>query len=299
MNSTVPAQEYPAALRQRDRLVTEHLTQLGRDDRRRRLLQDLLMATLERAFALAEREHVAVRVGDDLHLDVPRARQEALDEHAVVAEAGLGLALGGGDRVVERVRRLDHPHPAPATAGRGLHQQRVGVGHPRLLQRQRLHDRHTRPRRRLLGPHLVAHQLDRVRARPDEHHVVAAGTGEGRVLRQEPVARVHGVGAPAGHAHDLLDRQVGRDAHGLVGLAHVRRARVGVGVDGDAAHAEPLQGPDHAPGDLPAVRHQHRIEHRYAPRARAMTICCTSSVPSPMVRIFASRYMRQTGYSSM
>ena len=36
-----------------------------------------------------------------------------------------------------------------------------------------------------------------------------------------------------------------------------------------------------------------------APRARAMTICCTSSVPSPMVRIFASRYMRQTGYSSM
>ena len=38
---------------------------------------------------------------------------------------------------------------------------------------------------------------------------------------------------------------------------------------------------------------------RYAPSARAMTICCTSSVPSPMVRIFASRYMRQTGYSSM
>ena len=38
---------------------------------------------------------------------------------------------------------------------------------------------------------------------------------------------------------------------------------------------------------------------RYAPSARAMTICWTSSVPSPMVRIFASRYMRQTGYSSM
>src|SRR5206468_8364921 len=34
-----------------------------------------------------------------------------------------------------------------------------------------------------------------------------------------------------------------------------------------------------------------------APRARAMTICWTSSVPSPMVRILASRYIRQTGYS--
>src|SRR5205823_14964409 len=29
--------------------------------------------------------------------------------------------------------------------------------------------------------------------------------------------------------------------------------------------------------------------HAQAPRARAITICCTSSVPSPIVRIFASR----------
>ena len=27
----------------------------------------------------------------------------------------------------------------------------------------------------------------------------------------------------------------------------------------------------------------------HAPSARAITICCTSSVPSPIVRIFASR----------
>ena len=38
---------------------------------------------------------------------------------------------------------------------------------------------------------------------------------------------------------------------------------------------------------------------RYAPSARAITSCWISSVPSPIVRIFASRYMRQTGYSSM
>ena len=37
----------------------------------------------------------------------------------------------------------------------------------------------------------------------------------------------------------------------------------------------------------------------YAPSPRAITICWISSVPSPIVRIFASRYMRHTGYSSM
>ena len=42
-----------------------------------------------------------------------------------------------------------------------------------------------------------------------------------------------------------------------------------------------------------------RLTLAYAPSARAITICWTSSVPSPMVRIFASRYKRHTGYSSM
>ena len=31
------------------------------------------------------------------------------------------------------------------------------------------------------------------------------------------------------------------------------------------------------------------VSYRYAPSARAMTICWTSSVPSPIVRILASR----------
>ena len=96
-------------LRQRDRLVAEARAQLGRDDRRRRLLEHLLVAALQRALALAEREHVAVRVADHLHLDVPRARQEALDEHAVVAEARRGLAPRRGDRLVEPVGRARRP----------------------------------------------------------------------------------------------------------------------------------------------------------------------------------------------
>ena len=48
---------------------------------------------------------------------------------------------------------------------------------------------------------------------------------------------------------------------------------------------------------LEAVPRTDLADH--APSALAITICWTSSVPSPMVRIFASRYMRHTGYSSM
>ena len=296
MNSTVPGAVVARGLGQRDGFAPEPFAQLGRDDRRRRLLEHLLVAALERALAFAEREHGAVRVADHLHLDVPRARQEALDEHAVVAEAGRRLALRRGDRLIEPFGRLHDAHPASPAARGGLDQQRVGVRTARRLDAQRLHHRHARVRGRLLRAHLVAHQLDRLRRRPDEHDArLRARPRQRRVLGQEPVARVQRV---RGRADDRLDVQVRRHPDRLVGLAHVRHAGVGVGVDGDAADPQPLQRADHAACDLAAVGDEDGREHQ-APSARAITICCTSSVPSPMVRIFASRYMRHTGYSSM
>src|SRR5690606_6546204 len=45
---------------------------LRRDARRRRLLDDLLMAPLHRAVALAEMDRMAVSVGQHLELDVAR-----------------------------------------------------------------------------------------------------------------------------------------------------------------------------------------------------------------------------------
>ena len=43
------------------------------------------------------------------------------------------------------------------------------------------------------------------------------------------------------------------------------------------------------PASAAAAVLERAAARRYAPSARAMTICCTSSVPSPIVRIFASR----------
>ena len=81
--------------------------------RRGRLLDHLLVAALERALALAEVEHLPVAVGEHLHLDVARALEVALDEHAAVAERGRRLAPGGVERRAElRARRAPPACPS-------------------------------------------------------------------------------------------------------------------------------------------------------------------------------------------
>src|SRR5690606_4900905 len=71
------------------------LAQLGRERGRRRLLDELLMATLDRALALAEVDHVAVRIRQDLDLDVARALEVLLDVDRVVPEGGTRLVARG------------------------------------------------------------------------------------------------------------------------------------------------------------------------------------------------------------
>ena len=58
----------------------------SRHDRRRAFLDDLLVAPLHRAIALAEVHDVAVVVGHDLKLDVVRVLDQLLDVDAGVAE---------------------------------------------------------------------------------------------------------------------------------------------------------------------------------------------------------------------
>ena len=69
------------------------LAQLARQVDARRDLDDLLVPALDRAVALPEVHEVAVRVAEDLHLDVLGARDVALEEHVGPAERGAGLAL--------------------------------------------------------------------------------------------------------------------------------------------------------------------------------------------------------------
>ena len=58
------------------------LAELGRGVRRGCLLDDLLVAPLDGALALAQVHHCAVARAEDLHLDVPRVLHVLLQEHA-------------------------------------------------------------------------------------------------------------------------------------------------------------------------------------------------------------------------
>ena len=93
MNSTVPADLAAHGLGQRDRFLAHGGARLGVKERARRLLDDLLVTPLDRAFALAQIQHMALVVAEHLDLDVARLLDVFLDENAVVGEARLALPI--------------------------------------------------------------------------------------------------------------------------------------------------------------------------------------------------------------
>src|SRR5919198_493973 len=101
------------------------------------------MAALDRALALAEREHAAGAVGEHLLLDV----------EAAVAERREGLVRRGDERTVDLLRGRDEPHPLAAAARARLQEHRVAElagDDARLRELRRVvgsrHERHARSR---------------------------------------------------------------------------------------------------------------------------------------------------------
>ena len=77
------------------------------------------MPALDRALALDERQHGAVLIAEQLHLDVPRLHDPPLEVHGGIAERRTGFGSRGAHRAGE-VRgsatvRMPLP-PPPATA---------------------------------------------------------------------------------------------------------------------------------------------------------------------------------------
>ena len=77
------------------------------DVRSRGFLEDFLVASLDRAVALAERHHACVRVREELHLDVARTLEVPLAVERPVGECARGLALRRRQRLVELRGRAD------------------------------------------------------------------------------------------------------------------------------------------------------------------------------------------------
>ena len=83
------------------------------------------MPTLQRAIALEEIDAIAVRIREDLDLDVSRLRQIFLEQQRVVAEGGFRFALGAGDRVGKLSRGAHNAHPLATATRRSFDQHRI------------------------------------------------------------------------------------------------------------------------------------------------------------------------------
>src|SRR5690606_6949454 len=99
-----------------------------RDARGGRFLDDLLMAPLHGAVALAQPHRTLVLVGQDLDLDVTRVFEEFLHVHRRVAKGRPRLRACGLDGVQQGRFRVHHAHATSATAAGRLDDDRVANG---------------------------------------------------------------------------------------------------------------------------------------------------------------------------
>ena len=249
---------------------------LGHRDRRA-LLEQLLVAPLDRALALAEVDDGAVMIAEDLELDVARVLDVLLDVDVADAEGRFRLALRGLERLAQLLHVADDAHAAPAAAGHRLddHRQAEVLGDLRrlLLAVDRAvaagQDRHARLLHGAARARLVAEQADHVRRGADELDVAGlADFREVGALGEEAVAGMDRVGAgDLGGADDRRHAEVAvgaarrPDADVLVGEAHVQRVFVRLGIDRDGLDAELLAGVDHPQGDFSAVGDEDFFEH--------------------------------------
>ena len=144
--------------------------------------------------------------------------------------------------------------------------------------------------RDVAGLDLVAQRGDGGRRRTDpDQPGVEDGLREVGVLGQEPVARVHRVGARAGgdvedlgHVEVGLGRRRAAERVRLVGQRDEQPVRVRVGVDRDAAEPRVGRGPDHPDRDLAAVGHEDLGDASPdgSPLARALPSAVAPSAPA-------------------
>ncbi len=157
-------------LRRLHRDLAHRVAHLGRNERRRRFLDHLLMAALDRAFALEHMDRVALLVGEHLHFDMARPAHELLDVETPVAERRLGLARHGADDRSQILVALDQAQALAAAAGRRLEHDRKSdlfrdLAHLRFgfeRVRRARNDGHAGRRHQLARLDLVAHPLDRL-----------------------------------------------------------------------------------------------------------------------------------------
>ena len=244
--------------------------------RRGTLFDQLLVATLHRALALAERKYMALLIGHNLHLNVVRRRDELLHVALAVAKNGLALGTRLDERLCRIFHALDLANAATATARARLNEHgtanALGLGR-RLLgtfeQIAARHDGHARRGSRSACGVLVAHAVDHLGRRTDKSQAILVAVAyKARLLGKEAVprmdrlcARLYGTGEHSIVVEVALGKTRAADAIRLVGKLHVQRVRIGRGIDGDGFDAHIAARANNTDRDFAAVGDEHFVEH--------------------------------------
>ena len=196
-----------------DRERADVRTELRADGGRGRLLDELLVAALDGAVALAEMDDVPVTVREDLHLHVARVVEVPLDVHGRVREVRLALPLSGFEGTLDVVGRAGDAQPLPTATGGRLDRDRIAdlvgrrehVGGASGRGRRSRHDRNPGFAHPRASRDLGAHGLDRVGRRADPHEPRRLDVArESGVLREEAVTGMDRLGSRS--ACDLDDQ---------------------------------------------------------------------------------------------
>ena len=195
---------------------------VGIDNRRGRLLENFLVAALDRTLALAQPDGIAVLVGQDLHFDVAGIDDRLFDIDFAVAERTLRFALRRFERGTKFLASMHQPHAFAAAAGRGFQHHGVAnaLGHffaffgRSQAARGSRNERHAGFFHLLTGAGFRSHQFHGVWSGPDKLHArIGACLRELRVFREEAVSGMDGLGARAfGNVENLVHPKIGLGA---------------------------------------------------------------------------------------
>ena len=246
--------------------------------RRRRFLDDFLMTTLNRAFALEAVHHIAVAVTQHLDFHMPCLLQPALQEHRTITKCSTRFPLSRLDGGAQLRLFPNNTHALATTASGGFDQQRIS---DRLsdcfntaifgeLGRRQL--RHSRISHQALGAQFVTHGTNCVGRRTDpDEACIDNRSRKLRVLSQKPIAWMHRIRTTRScrlqqlvHAQVSLERSRTAQGNCQVGFLDERFVDIWIGVHGDCSYAHRMGAKLHTPGNLTAIGNQqvvYRLTH--------------------------------------
>lgn len=110
-----------------DSVVQNSLTNIFGKVGRGSNLDDLLVATLDRAVTLEQMDAVALSISEELDFDVPWTLNESLDEDSSVTKRALGFADCALKGILELGMGTNDTHPTTSTAHSGFNDDRKPV----------------------------------------------------------------------------------------------------------------------------------------------------------------------------